>query len=134
MFGNKNKEKKEDCVSISEYRKDIEDVKNSYNIEIKNLKNDHEIEKKKIMASHEIELNEKEFEIRHKTDDEILDLKKEVNAKDQEIAVLKQKVEMLDKIVDINSDIIDVKQLVSDLIGKLPEIKITNLGGSSKDK
>lgn len=132
MFNKKNK-----CVDVTreeEFEMEIKNLRNNHALEIMNLKNDNEIKIKSLEAKHTIALGEKDFEIRHQTADEILTLKSEVNNKDTEIAVLKQKVEMLDKIVDINSDIIDVKQLVSDLIGKLPEIKITNLGGGSKEK
>ena len=31
---------------------------------------------------------------------------------------------MLDKMVDLNADVIDVKELVTNLINKLPEVKI----------
>jgi len=134
MFGKNKKNKCEDCIEYSVYDNDMKTMRLNHSLEIINLKNDNEISIKKLEAQQEIALNEKEFEIRHQTSDEVLKLKTQVNNKDTEIAVLKQKVEMLDKIVDINSDIIDVKQLVSDLIGKLPEIKITSLGGGSKEK
>jgi hypothetical protein len=76
---------------------------------------------------HELTLKEKEFELKHFKDEEVKKLQNELNEQKQTNAVLKKENEMLDKITNLNADIIDIKDLVSNLINKLPEIKLNNL-------
>lgn len=45
----------------------------------------------------------------------------------QKIAVKEKELEMTNKIVDLNGDIIDIKDIVSNLMDKLPEVKISSL-------
>jgi cell shape-determining protein MreC len=106
-----------------------------YQRTIQDLKHNHELELQKIKLDHELALKKKEFEMRHFKDDELKKALKDLRDKDQEIAVLKKENQMLEKITNLNADIIDIKDLVSNLIGKLPEIKLNNLtlNGSNKE-
>ena len=42
-------------------------------------------------------------------------------------AVLQKENAMLDRIVDLNGDIVDIKELINTLIGKLPTIDLKSL-------
>lgn len=94
----------------------LTEVKHNYELKIKELEQDHKLA-----------LKEKEFELRHFKDDEVAKLKEELSEKKSEIAVLTKENQMLDKITNLNADIIDIKDLVANLINKLPEVKLNNL-------
>ena len=94
---------------------------------IADLVHKHEMEVQRMKQDKELALKEKEFDLKHFKDDEIQKAKKELATMKQEVAVLKKENEMLDKITNLNADIIDIKDLVANLINKLPEVKISNL-------
>lgn len=100
------------------------------------LEHEHEIKIKELESTHKLELKEKEFELKHFKDDEMKKLSEEIAQVKQENAVLEKENEMLDKITNLNADIIDIKDLVTNLINKLPEIKLNNLtiSGGGNDK
>lgn len=95
--------------------------------EINKLKQEHELEVKELKAEHALELKEKDFELRHLKDEQVQKLEKELHEKEIKIAELEKENKMLDRIVDLNGDIIDVKNLVSKLIDKLPQIDLQSL-------
>lgn len=78
-------------------------------------------------VEHELALKEKDFQLKHISDDRVVALQAQVEELTKQKAVLEQKVEMLDKIVDLSGDVLDVKALVSDLIKKLPNIDLKEL-------
>lgn len=94
---------------------------------VKELELNHNIEVKELESNHKLELKQKEFDIKHFKDEEMKALGAKVGEKDQKIAVLEKENEMLKKITDLNADVIDVKDLVTQLIKKLPEVNITSL-------
>jgi len=96
-------------------------------INIEKLNSEHNIRIKEIEASHKIELKEKEFELAHFKDEAVKAGNLENLNLKLKIVVLEKENEMLGKITNLNADIIDIKDLVRNLIGKLPEIKLTNL-------
>jgi len=91
----------------------------NFRLEIKELKKDHELA-----------LREKEFEIKHLADERVKKAEEESTELARKVAVLEKENQMLGKITDLNADVIDVKKLVSDLIEKLPEIKINSVSFS----
>ena len=101
----------------------------------RDLEHQSEIKIKELEADHKLALREKEFELKHFKDEEVQKLKAELAVKSEANAVLKKENEMLDKITNLNADIIDIKDLVANLINKLPEIKLNNLtvNGSNKE-
>lgn len=115
MFGSKQKELVKNQPEI-DFEKQIRDTRHQHELKIAEME-----------SSRKLELKEKEFELKHFKDDEIQKLRMEASKKDLEIAVLKKENEMLQKITNLNADIIDIKDLVTNLIGKLPEIKISSL-------
>jgi hypothetical protein len=99
-------------------------------------KHKHQLEMAELRKNNELALKEKEFELRHFSDDQLKKLATELGTAKQEIAVLKKENEMLGRITNLNADVIDVKDLVKNLIDKLPEFKISNLtvNGNSGSK
>lgn len=91
------------------------------------LVSDHEIKIAELESAHKIELRQKEFDINHKNDDDKLKLTQEKTELEKQLAVANETIRQLDKIVDLNADVIDVKDLVKQLIGKLPTLNITSL-------
>lgn len=103
--------------------------------ELENAKHEHRIKIAELENAHKLAMKEKEFELKHFKDEEVQGLKAQVNEKETKIQVLEKENEMLTKITNLNADIIDIKDLVANLIGKLPEIKFSNLtvgGGKSE--
>ncbi len=99
-----------------EHERSLAELEHGHKMEIATLNNDNQLA-----------LKEKEFELKHFKDEEVQGLQAQVNALEQDKAVLTKENEMLIKITDLNSDVIDVKELVTKLIDKLPEVKISSL-------
>jgi len=78
------------------------------------------------LANAHLRINETNAELRkmHKNDDDKLKLTEDLPIAKQTIAVRDQKIEMLNKIVDLNANVIDVKELVTNLINKFSDVKI----------
>lgn len=108
--------KKQEQQAVTAPTRDIADMRHEYELKIKELE-----------ANHKLDLKEKEFELRHFKDDEVKTLSDKIATQSSEIAVLKKENEMLGKITNLNADIIDIKDLVANLINKLPEVKLNNL-------
>lgn len=91
------------------------------------LKHQHEMKIQKMEQDKELALKEKEFELKHFKDDEIQTAKEETAELQKKLAVAEMENKMLGKITNLNADIIDIKDLVANLINKLPEVKLSNL-------
>lgn len=100
---------------------------------IADLKHEHEMTIQRMEQEKELALKEKEFELKHFKDDEIQKAKDEKAQLEKQLAVAEMENKMLSKITDLNADIIDIKDLVANLINKLPEVKLTNLTMSSNN-
>ena len=114
-----------------------EEVAKDHSAEIKTLKSDHDLELRELNKDHELALKEKEFEIKHNADERVAAAEAKATDAKERVAVLEKENEMLGKITDLNADVIDVKKLVNDLIGKLPTVNLTGgiaLGSESKKK
>lgn len=96
-------------------------------VELDALKHEHRLKIAELESNHRLALKEKTFELNHFKDEELKSLRDEVSEKDTRIAVLEKENEMLVKITNLNADIIDIKDLVSKLIDKLPEINLNSL-------
>lgn len=96
----------------------------------------HQMRLNELEAEHKIELREKDFQMKHAKDEEVVKLQKLLAEEKERNAVLNAEKIMLDRIVDLNGDIVDVKSLVERLIDKLPQIDLKSLtvnnhGGSN---
>ena len=99
------------------------------------LKEKHEKETKTLKADNELAMKKKEFEITHNSDVRVKEAEDKVVDMEKKLAVAESENKMLREIADLNGDIIDIKELVTKLIDKLPEIKLSSLnvsGGSKK--
>lgn len=100
-----------------------EKLKAEYKVQIEQLKE----EKRLSQNNFESRIRILEFDKDHLETvklKEYTDIIQELKIKVSEIEAKNQ---MLDKIVDLNADIFDVKNLINQLIGKLPEIKLDKL-------
>lgn len=87
----------------------------------------HKLAASEVESAHKLEIKDKEFELKHFKDEEVLKLRAELEKANKDNAVLKKENEMLVKITDLNADVIDVKELVTNIVKKLPEINLTSL-------
>lgn len=110
-----------------ESKSTLELIKRRHDMEREEDRRRHEMEIREIAARHAIELEKKDFEIEHFKDEEIKKLEGKLQEASITIAVLQKENKMLDKIVDLNGDIVDVKNLVTKLIDKLPQIDLKSL-------
>jgi hypothetical protein len=94
---------------------------------ISELELKHRLEISELDGDNKLSIKEKEFELKHFKDEEILKLNSELAGERQQNAVLKMQNEMLVKITDLNADIIDIKDLVNKLVDKLPTINLSSL-------
>ncbi len=95
--------------------------------ELEALRHEHKLKVAELESAHRLALKEKAFELNHFKDEEVKELREQIASKVTEIAVLEKENEMLVKITNINADLIDIKDLVSKLIDKLPEINLNSL-------
>lgn len=93
----------------------------------KELSLEHNQDIQSLEKDHELEIRELEFKMDHLESAEIKKFKDETLKLKEKVAVLEKENEMLRKITDLNADIIDVKDVVNQLIKKLPEININQL-------
>ena len=98
-----------------------------YKEKVRELESKHRLDLLELKKNQEYALKEKEFELKHFKDDEIVKLRDEISKEKQDNAVLKKENQMLEKITDLNADIIDIKSLVNNLIEKLPTINLSSL-------
>jgi uncharacterized coiled-coil protein SlyX len=121
----------------------VEDIRNSIDQEIgrkyreqeERLVAIHEMDVKEIRKDHELEIKGLKFDMERATEQETADLKKEVTELEQKLAVAENTIEMMDELTELQTGMLDVKEVVSSLIKKLPTIDIKSItaGSSSKD-
>lgn len=126
-------EKLQDYKDLIQRRSDDQ---SNYNRDREYLIHTHALQIENIESEHTLALKQKEFELKHHKDEEIKAAEQKVTEIEKKVAVLEAENKMLDEISDWNKDIIDIKDLVKNLINKLPEVKINSLsvtgGGSTK--
>ncbi len=88
---------------------------------------DKEQDIKAIRLDHELALKKKQFEIDHLESDQLSLLRAELVSLQKEIAVANTKLELMAKVTDVNADVLDVKDLVTKLIEKMPTININSI-------
>lgn len=113
----------------------VDSIKLKHKLEIAELEKEYELDLKEKEKEYELDLKEREFKLKHFKDEQLTEMQNKTNDLEKEMAVLKKENEMLDKIVDLNADIVDIKSLVSNLIGKLPTMDLKSLtinNGSDK--
>lgn len=117
MWGKKNEKQTKDCVS------EVLD----FNTTISKTKIECELKIKEIEHSHKLAIAEKEFELKHFKDEEMKKKENKIEELNRRVIQLETENKMLDKIINLNGDIIDVKNLVNNLIEKLPTIDLKSL-------
>ena len=72
-------------------------------------------------------MRDEEFKRNHFKDDELKRVTEENIKIAKDFAVLEMENKLLKEVTDVNSDIIDVKELVTKLIEKMPNLDLKNL-------
>ena len=111
-----------------------DDAQREHDNEVANLEAEHQREIDKMTADHVIELGEKEFALKHLADEKVLAAETAKTEMEKKLAVAESENKMLREIADLNGDIIDIKELVTKLIDKLPEIKLNSITVTENDK
>ena len=129
MFGD-NKDKRrieyleEECTRLC---KDMRSMEKEFEFNTRAVEQANSFNIKNLEQDHRIALENKDFELETFKDTELLKKNEEINSLRQKVAVLEEKNKMLDRIIDLDADIIDVKDLVTNLIKKLPEINLKSI-------
>jgi chromosome segregation ATPase len=114
----------ERAESINErLEEELRDVKQAHKDEVKDLTTDYDNKIKDMERDAAIKASKIELE---KTN--------AVNKANQSAAEAQKEVQMLREMVDLSGDIYDVKDLVTGLLNKLPEVKIDTLAVSAGAK
>lgn len=82
---------------------------------------------KAIRVDHELEIKKKQFEVDYFETGEIKKLREALTSAEKELAVANTKLELMSKVTDVNADVLDVKDLVTKLIEKMPTININSI-------
>ena len=94
----------------------------SYARQEKRMIQTHELALEKIKQVHRMELEEKEFRFRHAPDETMKKAEYDLNRAQNEINLLRKEIEMLK-----SRDVFDVKDLLKNIITKLPVVNISDL-------
>jgi len=145
MFWNKKKVVADTAEVGPDYRAKFENLaasqketEQNHKLELASLKQNHQMEIDKLKNDHSLALSQKEFELNHSADERVKEAEGKAAESDKKLAVAAKENEMLVKITDLNKDVIDVKELVTNIINKLPTVNITSAigggGGGKQDK
>ncbi len=119
------------------YKTKLSDADRLKEQEIKAIRFEHDLVVKGLKADHELALKTKQFEIDHNDSEALKTSKKELTDALTKLAVAESKLELMSKVTDVNADVLDVKDLVTKLIDKMPNINIDGIiaglaGGGAK--
>jgi len=134
-FSQKHVDKKVN-EALAEERKEwaarSEDERARYEAETRRIGSLGDIERNEHASEHRIALGEKEFEIKHIADERVRSADDARTKTESSLAVANRENEMLHRIVDDRADVLEIKDLVKDLLAKIPEIKIDTLAVQAK--
>lgn len=129
MFGSKKTSSEEENLKLSLDRA-IEKA-TVYQNALEKERVDHSIDIRKLEAEHELELKKKDFELAHQVDNRVKKLEEEKVTLSTQLAVANKQIEMMKSIVDLSADMVDVKDIMSKIIAKLPEINLSSISTSN---
>jgi len=121
-------------INVEEMRRNIRDEVVSANREERELMcRRHENELEDLKSDHAREIKDLKFKMERATETETAELKKQVTQLEQKLAVTENTIEMMDELTDLQTGMIDVKEVVNQLIKKLPSVDIKSItaGASS---
>lgn len=123
------KKQKCDSIDLTKYVSVKE-----HDIVIKDLNSENSRKIEDLKHSHKLEIADLKFEMKNFKDEEILEKNKKIEELTNKNAVLVKENEMMNKMVDINADIIDVKDIINQLIKKMPEVNLSSLTVNTTNK
>lgn len=107
-------------------------IEQSTDLIIERLKHEHKMETESLEKEHELAVKDFTFKIDHLESETIKSLRKELTEANSKIKVFEKEVEMMKSIVDLNADIVDVKDIINQLIDKLPTVNLDTINVESK--
>lgn len=112
-----------ESVEVGELKAKIKDLREDLRVQQVNS----DITMRQLKMDNSLIVQQKDFDIAHLADERVQRAEAEKARLSEEVAVLKKEKEMLEKVVSIEADVVDVKELVKNLIAKLPEVNLKNL-------
>ena len=113
--------------SLEYARENRKESDKNHELTILELKSEYSIESRERDSHHALEMRDEEFKRNHFKDDELKRVTEENIKIAKDFAVLEMETKLLKEVTDVNSDIIDVKELVTKLIEKMPNLDLKNL-------
>lgn len=96
-------------------------------IENETIKANSVAEVARLKADHEIALKKEAHKLAVVADERVLEAEKRAVTAETQVAVLTKEVEMSGKVEDVGAEVLNVQNLVTSLIDKLPNIDISTL-------
>lgn len=115
-------------------RLEKEDTERKNNQEQEDKEREHSAKIAELEQSHKLALEEKEFEMKHFKEEELQKARDAQAAAELKCAIVESENKGLRELVKVSADIIDIKTLVKDVIGKLPTINLTSLPSAGASK
>lgn len=113
--------------TIDLMRQDAKKADLDQQMEIARLNANHELELNELKSVHELEIKQKDFELSHVESIKNEALKSSVEELTKQLAVMTKENEMNKAIIDLEGDVLEVKDVVDQLIAKLPSINLQSL-------
>lgn len=111
---------------LDEKRALLKDAQREHEHEMKALRSEHQIAMNEREAAHELTCRDLENKLKHKTSDEVEALKRETVRLSEKVAVQAKELEMFNRIIKTDKNVLDVKNIVSELMKKLPNVDLKN--------
>lgn len=105
----------------------VADLKAAHKAELAVLNQEHELEVESLTASNEIAIERAELDIEFAGEKKVKDAEDRAQAAEKVSAVALSQVEIYKGLVDLNGDILDIKDITTQIITKLPTINLSSL-------
>lgn len=125
------KQKIKDEDTARAHKLEVDDLNLSHKLEVDALVLEHETAFEIQAKEYEIKLADAELKMKYDDKQKVTDATDAQYEAEKELAVAEAKVEMLEEMINLNGDIVDIKDMTSKIIDKLPTINLTSLGGGS---
>lgn len=105
----------------------VADLKAAHKAELAVLNQEHELEVESLTASNEIAIERAELDIEFAGEKKVKDAEERAQTAEKVSAVALSQVEIYKGLVDLNGDILDIKDITTQIITKLPTINLSSL-------
>lgn len=105
----------------------VADLKAAHKAELAVINQEHELEVESLTANNEIAIERAELDIEFAGEKKVKDAEDRAQAAEKVSAVALSQVEIYKGLVDLNGDILDIKDITTQIITKLPTINLSSL-------